>query len=260
MKTNAQLREEAAAKQAETNKLTGLELDQRQKITQGYQSDIDLYQKYVDAKIDGYEKYAAAVPVLEKKKNDDLARYDLEALARIPGMYGKQIELVRANLARELALHADNAEAVVALKRNAAATAAAGAIQVGVIESNRPTMAQGGFVPGNSYAGDRVPIQVNSGEAVLNASQQRNFMALANGALPQVRGPAQLSGGGGGAGIGAMQASETDTAPAPVVERPTVMTANFYDSRMNVTEEIRAAIRSGEFIPVMREALQAAGA
>ena len=40
---------------------------------------------------------------------------------------------------------------------------------------------QGGFVGGSSFSGDNVPINVNSGEAVLNASQQRNFMQLANG-------------------------------------------------------------------------------
>jgi len=39
----------------------------------------------------------------------------------------------------------------------------------------------GGFVGGSSFSGDNVPINVNSGEAVLNASQQRNFMRLANG-------------------------------------------------------------------------------
>ena len=42
--------------------------------------------------------------------------------------------------------------------------------------------AQGGFVPGNSFTGDRVQANVNSGEAILNSRQQRNFMSLANGA------------------------------------------------------------------------------
>ena len=39
----------------------------------------------------------------------------------------------------------------------------------------------GGFIGGTSFSGDNVPINVNSGEAVLNASQQRNFMEIANG-------------------------------------------------------------------------------
>lgn len=39
----------------------------------------------------------------------------------------------------------------------------------------------GGFIGGNSFSGDRVVARVNSGEAVLNASQQKNFMDIANG-------------------------------------------------------------------------------
>ena len=40
---------------------------------------------------------------------------------------------------------------------------------------------QGGFIPGTSYRGDNLVANVNSGEAVLNAGQQREFMRLANG-------------------------------------------------------------------------------
>ncbi|MDY7025202.1 MAG: hypothetical protein SVC26_02540 [Pseudomonadota bacterium] len=39
----------------------------------------------------------------------------------------------------------------------------------------------GGFIPGTSYRGDNLVANVNSGEAVLNAGQQREFMRLANG-------------------------------------------------------------------------------
>ena len=40
--------------------------------------------------------------------------------------------------------------------------------------------AEGGFIPGNSYTGDRMIARVNSGEAVLTPQQQQNFMNLAN--------------------------------------------------------------------------------
>ena len=40
---------------------------------------------------------------------------------------------------------------------------------------------QGGMVPGNSYAGDRVDAQVNSGEMILNVEQQQNLLDLLAG-------------------------------------------------------------------------------
>jgi hypothetical protein len=41
--------------------------------------------------------------------------------------------------------------------------------------------AGGGFIPGNSYSGDRRLARVNSGELVLNSSQQMRLWNLANG-------------------------------------------------------------------------------
>ena len=40
---------------------------------------------------------------------------------------------------------------------------------------------QGGMVPGNQYAGDRVDAQVNSGEMILNVEQQQNLLDLIAG-------------------------------------------------------------------------------
>ena len=40
---------------------------------------------------------------------------------------------------------------------------------------------QGGMVPGNEYAGDRVDAQVNSGEMILNVEQQQNLLDLLAG-------------------------------------------------------------------------------
>lgn len=39
----------------------------------------------------------------------------------------------------------------------------------------------GGFIPGRSFSGDKLQANVNSGEAVLNVSQQKEFMRIANG-------------------------------------------------------------------------------
>ena len=53
---------------------------------------------------------------------------------------------------------------------------------------NAGNFEQGGFVGGTSFSGDNVVANVNSGEAILNSGQQRNFMEMANG-------------GGGGANV-----------------------------------------------------------
>jgi len=42
------------------------------------------------------------------------------------------------------------------------------------------SFAQGGFVGGSSYTGDKLTANVNSGEAILNSRQQKNFMDIAN--------------------------------------------------------------------------------
>ena len=65
----------------------------------------------------------------------------------------------------------------------AALIAASGAVQIASIVANKPkppSFATGGIVPGNSYSGDRVQANVNSGEMILNAQQQRNLWDMAN--------------------------------------------------------------------------------
>ena len=64
-----------------------------------------------------------------------------------------------------------------------AAAAAAGAITYGLarVQSIRSQkFAHGGIVAGNNFAGDQVTAQVNSGEMVLNKSQQANLFNMAN--------------------------------------------------------------------------------
>lgn len=61
---------------------------------------------------------------------------------------------------------------------------AASAIALGfaqVAQINKAKFANGGIVGGNSFAGDRVPVQVNSGEMILNKSQQKELFSIANG-------------------------------------------------------------------------------
>lgn len=46
--------------------------------------------------------------------------------------------------------------------------------------ANIPKFANGGIVPGNLYSGDRVPAMVNSGEMILNRSQQGRLFNILN--------------------------------------------------------------------------------
>jgi len=62
--------------------------------------------------------------------------------------------------------------------------AVSGALEIATITRNRPvapSFATGGIVPGNSYTGDNVHANVNSGEMILNASQQAQLWSMANG-------------------------------------------------------------------------------
>ncbi len=57
----------------------------------------------------------------------------------------------------------------------AAAVGIAGAVQIANIASQNPSFATGGIVPGNSFSGDRVQANVNSGEMVITRQQQANL-------------------------------------------------------------------------------------
>ena len=51
------------------------------------------------------------------------------------------------------------------------------------IFASLPKFATGGIVGGNSKSGDRVLARVNSGEMILNAAQQAQLFAIANGRM-----------------------------------------------------------------------------
>lgn len=59
---------------------------------------------------------------------------------------------------------------------------AAAAVNMAKIASAQPpAFEQGGIVPGNSFTGDNVTARVNSGEMILNRSQQAELFKVANG-------------------------------------------------------------------------------
>ena len=65
-----------------------------------------------------------------------------------------------------------------------AAVAALGAVVASAISSAKSQkFANGGIVGGSSFTGDRVTAQVNSGEMILNKTQQANLFKMANGGV-----------------------------------------------------------------------------
>lgn len=56
----------------------------------------------------------------------------------------------------------------------------AGFVQVANIASTSPSFEDGGIVPGNSFSGDKISANVNSGEMILNRSQQASLFNMAN--------------------------------------------------------------------------------
>lgn len=67
---------------------------------------------------------------------------------------------------------------------NAVTAGLLGAAQVATVAANKPiapSFATGGFLTGNSTTGDKIAFKGNAGEAILNASEQRQFMRYANG-------------------------------------------------------------------------------
>ncbi len=122
----------------------------------------------------------ANMDVSEEKKKQLLKK--AEAANRQAAKKEKAIALAQAGINTALAItNAFTVKPLVPLGITMAALAAtSGAVQMATIAKAR--FAQGGVVPGNSFSGDRVPILANSGELVLNNSQQAQLLGMANGA------------------------------------------------------------------------------
>ena len=122
----------------------------------------------------------------------------VEALNAVTTAYAK---IKEKESAKAIALNAAEAASESAKATAAAGAAAAGAASstasipiigpmlavaavaavTAAILAGMKKFATGGFVGGNSYTGDKELVRVNSGELILNPTQQRNLLNLANG-------------------------------------------------------------------------------
>ena len=136
------------------------------------QAEIEL--KYRKGEI-SEEEYNEAIA--ESKKKAAKEQYKIQMW-----QWSASILQATANIAQGVA--ASLAQGMPMGAISAALVAAAGAVQIASIVASKPTppsFASGGIVPGNSYSGDRVQANVNSGEMILNAAQQRSLWEAANG-------------------------------------------------------------------------------
>lgn len=133
----------------------------------------DIADRYFESQLQLYDK--------DSEKYKEVKRQQFE--------YNKAVSAINAAIAgAQAAVGAYQALSGIPVVGPALGATAAAVItafttsQVGFILSQQfPGFQDGGFVPGNQFRGDNIPIRTNSGEAVLNPEQQRQFMDIANG-------------------------------------------------------------------------------
>lgn len=154
-----------------TNNAVGL-------FTEGIQAEAEIQQnelakQYTDGLI-GYEEYNEKKKEIDKKAAQE--EYKLKMWE-----WSSSLLTATANIAEGVSKAI--AQGGVAGIITGALVAASGAIQIATITANKPkpAFATGGIVGGNSYTGDHISARVNSGEMILNASQQARLWNMANG-------------------------------------------------------------------------------
>ncbi len=150
----------------------GLMLETAKNQAAAEQAELEL--KYRKGEI-SEEEYNEAIT--ESKKKAAKEQYKIQMF-----QWGASILQATANIAQGVTQAI--AQGGVAGVITGALVGAAGAVQIASIIASKPTppsFAAGGIVPGSSYSGDRVRANVNSGEMILNATQQRALWDMANG-------------------------------------------------------------------------------
>lgn len=183
----AKAKEEAFRKTVEaiagyTTKVSQIASDAGALMIQSVQNESQLEQAELKEK---YENGLLSEEEYEERLND-IKKDAAKKQYRIQmAQWAMQVAQATANVAMcILSAMKDAPGGIAGQIASAALAGAAGAVQLASVVAAKPVapaFAKGGFVPGKSYTGDRVTARVNSGEAVLTAAQQRNFMALANG-------------------------------------------------------------------------------
>jgi len=164
--------------------------DKLQRMVDEFNKEYDLEQQRIEQAEENAKKERELRLAANKKKVEDganLAR-DLASIAGVEGekafRINQGIAIAEATMKGAIAIQ-DALAHGGPFPANLGAAALIGvqtAANVATIRNQSVgSFEQGGFIGGNSFTGDNLSANVNSGEAVLNASQQRNFMRMANG-------------------------------------------------------------------------------
>lgn len=145
------------------------------------QQKYDTKKAWIEANITDEEKKSAMLRTLEQEHGDNQARLQKEAEKRQEEAHRKMKPLLIAEALANTAVGVTKAFAQGGVLGfiTGGLVAAAGAAQVAIIDAQK--FAEGGIVGGSSYTGDNVVAAVNSGEMILNQSQQARLFDMANG-------------------------------------------------------------------------------
>ena len=155
--------------------------------------DIDLNQEYAEslANISGV---VGSMSGLFDDNTASVLQWGVSFLSTVEQAIPKILEMAGANeveaeTARKSAIANMSAAGGEVLKAHAGipfvgiALGLAGVAAIIAAMSSMPKYATGGIVPGTSFTGDKVPALLNSGEMILNGSQQSNLFRMLNSGL-----------------------------------------------------------------------------
>ena len=141
--------------------------------------DVDLNEDYADS----LSAISSVMSALNGVTNESAASYlqwGANVISSIAQAIPAILSLTTAKTAEAAANSANSAAQIPFVGWLAAAGAA---LSVVAAMASIPKFATGGIVPGASFTGDKVPALLNSGEKILNGSQQSNLFKMLNSGL-----------------------------------------------------------------------------
>ena len=141
--------------------------------------DVDLNEDYADS----LSAIGSVMSALNGVTNESAASYlqwGANVISSIAQAIPAILSLTTAKTAEAAANSANSAAQIPFVGWLAAAGAA---LSVVAAMASIPKFATGGIVPGASFTGDKVPALLNSGEMILNGSQQSNLFKMLNSGL-----------------------------------------------------------------------------